>query len=195
VRVILAGVVLVAGGLGVVSPAHADVGVSITPGAVRLTETVKAGSTVTLPTLEVKNVGDAPATLTMAAMSLRDSQRRSVDASWVTFDTASLPLAAQGSRKVAATVKIPRSAPAGTYEVLLQATVQVAAGPSGTAAPAAASRVVFEVTAIRAWWRNPIVLVAGGAAVALLAVGLRALVRRSGISITINRRRPPAPSV
>lgn len=170
-------------------PACADVGVSITPGAVRLNEPVEAGSTVTLPTLRVKNMGSAPATFKMAAVSIRDSERRAVSPDWITYDIASFSLAPSASRQITPTVRVPSDAEAGVYEVLLQASVEVAEDSTGTAAPAAAARAIFTVTTPSPWWQNPVLLIAAGLGLlGGLALLMRFIYRRSGYTIVINKR-------
>jgi hypothetical protein len=162
--------------------------VSITPGAVRVNDPVTAGSALTLPTLTVADEGDDPATFVMATTSVCDPQRLTVDPAWIGYDVVSFPLDPSGSEHVTATVNVPSDAPAGVYEVLLQAKVQITTGTSGTAAPAAAARAIFEITATTPWWDNPRLILAL-AVIAALAIAwlLRFLIRRSGYTITIHK--------
>ena len=162
--------------------AAGEVGVSITPGELAVREAVQAGQELALPTFQVGNPGDQPASYRLSATGLNAGAAQPAQPEWFTLSPATLELAPGETAEITATLKPGPEAAAGRYGAIIKSELLPQDGPVQIAA-AAATRVFFDVTADpqisdTAGWQWWGILITALIAIAIGAFLLRRRTRR-----------------
>jgi len=189
-------------GLAVASAADASLGVGVGLGSVDLDAPVAAGGIYRLPDLPVINTGDETAVYQLTASLVAGpplTRESGFDlAGWFDFSPNNFFLEPDASQPVKVSLMLPFSAPAGEYQVFLEASPQLKQTQGVAIGPAAATKLSFTVVTgsvlaafqnrLRTWlFLNPVIyLVLAGLAVVL---AFRIFRRTYAISIRTRSKR------
>lgn len=127
--------------------AAADVGVSLSTGAVAVDVPIEAGRDLDLPPVSVVNPGDLTSTYRLEVVPDLSGGAREVPRSWVELDRTEVQVGPGGAVPFRTRLSVPSDAPSGRYEVVVSsALASTAEGAVGTGA-AAGVRISFVVAA------------------------------------------------
>jgi hypothetical protein len=152
--------------------ATAAQGVALDTGRISVETPLVGGKSYQLARLSVRNPGDQRTRYDLVVTPIR-TDAQTPQPSWLSFSPKQVTLRAGGEQTVSVSIRVPKNAAAGDYEVLVGARVAPAANGMAIAA-AAAARLTFTVagagpsdaivSVLPTWWPVP--------AVALLSAGL-----------------------
>ena len=168
--------------------AAAAQGVALDTGRISVEMPLVGGRSYQLARLGVRNPGSQRAKYDLVVTPIRTSAI-TPESSWITFTPKQVTVQAGKQQAVTVSIRVPKNARAGRYEVLVGA--QVAPSASGMAiAAGAAARLTFTVagaaatapivTVLETWWPVP--------TVAILAAGIWAGRGRFRLRLPIERR-------
>lgn len=149
-----AGVLLLVAAVFAVAPTvHADIGVKISPGKIRVDETLSPGGIYQLPPLSVSNKGDEAATYKVKVAYHQDQSEFRPEASWVDLEPNEFILQPGESQEVQAELNLPLQLRSGDYFAFLEASPQKRTAHEQTSiGVAAATKLNFTVEPANIWW-------------------------------------------
>lgn len=179
-------------------PAHADVGVGVSLGTIKVDDALTPGGHYRLPTLSVLNTGSDPAQFEVVVSFAADQREKRPAQEWFAFAPQRFPLAPADSQAVAISLDLPASAEPGDYFAFLEAH-PIAERQGVSIGVAAATKLSFSIkpaNVLQAWlfrfsqlidesqpWSSVI-------AVAVLAfLAVRTVGRYLRIGLRVERRR------
>ena len=165
--------------------AHADEGVALDVGSIKVEQRLSRGGTYNLPPIGVRNPGDEMTSYRMGIDFVEDQDGRRPKASWFSFEPEEFTLEPGQTTRVRIELKVPPGARPADYEALVVASI-VTEGEGTALGGAAAARLDFEVKAsnwlealwlwLRYWFSDNApwsYLIVGGVAAAGVFVALR----------------------
>ena len=179
-------------------PAHADVGVGVSLGNIKVDDVLTPGGHYRLPTLSVLNTGSESGHFEVVVSYAADQREKRPPEEWFSFTPQRFPLEASASQAVAITLDLPASSTPGDYFAFLEAH-PVAEGQGVTIGVAAATKLSFSIkpaNVLQAWLFRLSQLIdesqpwSSLLAVAVLAfLAIRLLGRYVHVGLRIERRR------
>lgn len=183
----------------VVAVALAQLGVGVGLGGVEVNQTLAPGGVYEIADLPVINTGSQSATFQLKANLVEGpvlAQREPPKVSnWFSFYPQSFQLAPNESKLVKVTLTLPFSAPAGEYEIFLEASPKISVEKGVAIGPAAATKLYFSVgegsvlsafqNRLATWvYLNPVIKLI----LAVVAVLLAAFIFRQNFNLKIDTR-------
>lgn len=130
----------------------------LSPSRITFDEPLGQGEKIDLPTMTVRNGGDAPGRFTMDLPHSSDQKELQADDSWFRFDPQRFELQPGDSQLVLVSMRIPRDAVVGEYLSLLRTSAAPLELGTGTIAIAAvAARMSFTVKNVNFHFYDPVV--------------------------------------
>jgi hypothetical protein len=156
-RPLVALAVALAAVLALLQVGHADRGVGISTGEIKVANRLSPGGGYSLPRISVSNIGDEVTDYQLAVTFMEGQTERHPDASWFDFDPQRFTLDPGESRDINVALTVPAGAEPGDYFALLQA--KTAPGSTGgtSVGVAAATKLTFSVAAsgwLETQWRS-----------------------------------------
>lgn len=163
-------------------------GVALDTGRITVETPLVAGKSYQLARLSVRNPGDQRTRYDLVATPM-ETDAHSPQPSWISFSPKQVTVQAGRQQAVSVSIRIPKNAASGRYEVLVGANVAPTADGIAVAAGAAA-RLTFTVAGqgpseaivwvLPSWWPVP--------ALALLGTGLLLRRHRFRLRLPVERR-------
>ena len=179
-------------------PAHADVGVGVSLGNMKVEDALTPGGHYRLPTLSVLNTGSDPAQFEVVVSFAADQRERRPPEEWFAFAPQRFPLEPSTSQAVAISLDLPANAGPGDYFAFLEAH-PIAERQGVSIGVAAATKLSFSIrpaNVLQAWLFRLSQLIdesqpwSSVFAVTVLAVlAVRLIARYLRVGLRIERRR------
>ena len=179
-------------------PAHADVGVGVSLGNIKVEDALTPGGHYRLPTLSVLNTGSDPAQFEVVVSFAADQRERRPPEEWFVFTPQRFPLEPSAAQAVAISLDLPANAGPGDYFAFLEAH-PIAERQGVSIGVAAATKLSFSIrpaNVLQAWLFRLSQLIdesqpwSSVFAVTVLAVlAVRLIARYLRVGLRIERRR------
>ena len=179
-------------------PAHADVGVGVSLGNIKVEDALTPGGHYRLPTLSVLNTGSEPSQFEVVVSFAADQREKRPPQDWFAFTPQRFPLAPSEAQAVAISLDLPASAGPGAYFAFLEAH-PIAERQGVSIGVAAATKLSFSIrpaNVLQAWLFRLSQLIdesqpwSSAVAVTVLAVlAVRLVARYVRVGLRIERRR------
>lgn len=158
--------------LSCVAASAAAQGVALDTGRITVETPLVAGKTYQLARINVRNPGTQRTKYDLIVTPI-ETAAHSPQASWISFSPKQVTIQGGKQQTVSVSIRIPKGATAGRYEILVGARIAPAGSGMGIAA-AAAARLTFSVAGqpvaaqpvidvVQTWWPVPtLAILAGG---------------------------------
>ncbi len=179
-------------------PAHADVGVGVSLGNIKVEDALTPGGHYRLPTLSVLNTGSEPSQFEVVVSFAADQREKRPPEEWFVFAPQRFSLEPAGAQAVAISLDLPANAEPGDYFAFLEAH-PIAERQGVSIGVAAATKLSFSIrpaNVFQAWlfrfsqlidesqpWSSVV------ATVVLVVLAVRLIARYVRVGLRIERRR------